>query len=153
MTDWKLPWTGGCRCGAVRFTVTAAPLISMACHCTGCQRMTASAFSLSLALPEAGFSVTKGEPVLGGLRQQTRHYFCPDCKSWVYTRPADPPGLVNLRATMLDEAAWFVPHVEFFTAEKLPWATTGARHSYATAPEPSEFGPLLAEYAAERARP
>ena len=33
---------GGCRCGQVRFRIDGGPLITMACHCTGCQRMTAS---------------------------------------------------------------------------------------------------------------
>ena len=32
MDDWKLPWEGGCRCGEVRFRVTAPPLLSAACH-------------------------------------------------------------------------------------------------------------------------
>ncbi len=27
----------------MRFQITAPPLLTMACHCTGCQRMTASA--------------------------------------------------------------------------------------------------------------
>jgi len=54
----KLPREGGCRCGRVRVKVTAAPLITMACHCTGCQRMSASAFSLSAAIPTPGFEVT-----------------------------------------------------------------------------------------------
>ena len=26
MRDWKLPWDGGCRCGKVRFRVSAEPL-------------------------------------------------------------------------------------------------------------------------------
>src|SRR5690606_35371104 len=45
-----------------------------ACHCAGCQRMTASAFSLSAAIPTDGFEVTKGESVKGGLHgDETRH--------------------------------------------------------------------------------
>ena len=68
MDEWKLPWEGGCRCGAVRIRVTKPPLLAMACHCTGCQRMSASAFSLTLTLPADGFAVTRGEPVIGGLQ-------------------------------------------------------------------------------------
>ena len=82
--DWKLPWGGGCRCGETRIEVTAAPLLASACHCTGCQRMTASAFSLTLTLPSEGFAVVQGEPVIGGLHGPTRHYFCPRCKSWMF---------------------------------------------------------------------
>ena len=87
MTRPELPWTGGCRCGEVRIKVTAPPLLTMACHCTGCQTMSASAFSLSVSLPSDGFEVIAGEPVLGGLRGEHRHYFCPACKSWMFTRP------------------------------------------------------------------
>jgi hypothetical protein len=46
--------------GPIRDT-TLLPLLTMACHCTGCQRMSASAFSLSVAVPSAGFAVKTGE--------------------------------------------------------------------------------------------
>ena len=77
MSRPDLPWEGGCRCGKVRIKVSAPPLLSMACHCTGCQKMTASAFSLSLAIPAEGFEVTEGEPVIGGLHGADHHYHCP----------------------------------------------------------------------------
>jgi hypothetical protein len=41
----KLPIEGGCRCGRVRFRLAEQPWLEAACHCRGCQRMTASAFS------------------------------------------------------------------------------------------------------------
>src|SRR3546814_6643676 len=73
---------GSCRCGGIQLEITAAPLLTMACHCVGCQKMTASAFSLSAAIPTQGFRVTSGEPVIGGLHGTERHYFCPFCLSW-----------------------------------------------------------------------
>jgi hypothetical protein len=133
--------------------MTAPPLLSAACHCTGCQRMSASAFSLSIAFPRDGFAVVGGEPVIGGLHGGTRHHMCPHCMSWMFTVPEGMDDIVNVRATMLDEHAWYVPFVEFFTDEKLPWATTGATHSFATAPTPEAFPALLAEYAQRGARP
>lgn len=137
---------GACRCGKVRFTVEGDPLATMACHCTGCQRMTASAFSLSSLYDSDRFSVTQGDPVLGGLKGATRHYFCPDCLSWMFTRPEGMDALVNVRATLLDNAATYRPFVETFTSEKLPWATTGAAHSFETFPPPESFPQLLAEF-------
>ena len=151
--DWKLPWDGGCRCGKTRFRVTAPPLLAAACHCTGCQRMTASAFSLSLAIPEAGFTVTAGEPVIGGLHGASQHFMCAYCMSWMFTRPDGLPDIVNVRATMLDDCAWFAPFVDLWTDEKLPWATTGAPHSYPTLPSPEMFPMLVAEYTQHGARP
>lgn len=154
MDEWKLPWEGGCRCGEVRVRVTKPPLLTGACHCTGCQRMTASAFSLTLTLPADGFEVTQGEPVLGGLKGPvSHHYHCPACLSWVFTRAEGFDWFANLRATMLDDPLWFEPFVELFTAEKLPWAETGAPHSFEGNPDMDGWGRLMAAYAAEGARP
>jgi hypothetical protein len=150
--DWRLPWEGGCRCAAVRLRVTMPPLLAMACHCAGCQSMSASAFSLSLAIPAEGFAVTQGEPVPGGLGRDM-HYFCPACLTWMFTRPPGMDWFVNLRPTMLDEHGWFAPFIETWTSEKLPWAQTTARHSYEKLPDPAVFEPLMRDYAAQSARP
>jgi hypothetical protein len=138
---------GTCRCGQVRFRVGGMPMVTMACHCTGCQRMTASAFSLSSLFPSNSFEVTSGEPVIGGLHRATRHFFCPHCMSWLFTRPEGMDDLVNVRATLLDDARGYRPFVETFTSEMLPWAKTGAVHSFAKFPPPEQFPVLLAEFA------
>ena len=138
---------GGCRCGQLRFAVSGAPLLTAACHCRGCQRMTASAYSLSAAYPESAFSLRAGEPVIGGLHGATRHYFCPNCLSWLYTRPEGMDGLVNVRATMLDNPDPAPPFVDFYRREGLPWAATGAVHSFEAAPEDAEFPAIIAEFA------
>lgn len=141
---------GGCRCGQVRFRVQGAPLVTMACHCTGCQRMTASAFSLSSLYPSDAFEVTAGEPVIGGLHGATRHFFCPRCMSWLFTRWEGPADFVNVRATLLDDARAYRPFIETCTSEKLPWAATGAVHGFEAFPEPERFPALLTEFADRR---
>ena len=139
---------GGCRCGEVRFRIDAKPLLTMACHCTGCQRMTASAFSLSAMYPSGGFEVTAGEPVIGGLHGADRHFFCPRCMSWIFTRPKGADAFVLIRPTMLDDARTYTPFIETYTTEKLPWATTPAVHRFDRFPERDRFPALLAEFAA-----
>ncbi|UQA58150.1 GFA family protein [Polyangium aurulentum] len=147
MKDWKLPWEGGCRCGQVRLRITVPPLLTMACHCTGCQRMSSSAYSLSAAIPSDGFQVTKGEPVIGGLHGDVRHFFCPHCMSWMFTRPPGMDWFVNLRPTMLDDPSWFKPFIETFTSEKLAWASTPAVHSYEGFPPFEAYEGLTKEFA------
>jgi len=147
MPDWSLPMEGGCRCNQVRFRIAAPPLLTMACHCTGCQKMTASAYSLSIAVPTAGFAVIAGEPVIGGLHgPQAHHHHCDWCKSWMFTR-IDGLDIVNVRPTMLDDPTWFTPFIESYTSEALPWATTPANHRFAQFPDMDEYGPLIAEFA------
>jgi len=121
----------------------------MACHCTGCQRMTASAFSLSALHPSQNFEVVQGEPVIGGLHGATRHFFCPHCMSWLFTRPEGLDEFVNIRATMLDAGKDLIPFIETYTSEALPWARTPAAHSFETFP-PRELYPELVEEFARR---
>lgn len=152
MTDRPdLPWDGGCRCGRIRFRISAPPLMETICHCTGCQRMTASAFSTTLITPAEAFAVTAGEPVQGGLgtSKDATHHHCPHCKSWVFTRVTALP-IVNIRATMLDNARWFVPFMETYTSEALPWAVTHAPHSYAKFPADADYQALMEDYRAAR---
>lgn len=152
MTMPALPLDGGCRCGKVRFRISAPPLITAVCHCLGCQRMTAGAFSTTVMVPADGFAVTAGEPVIGGLHgEQSHHHHCDWCKSWLFTTFAMP--FVNVRATMLDDVSWFAPYIESYTSEALPWAKTGAARSFPQFPSREEYGPLMAEYAERGARP
>jgi hypothetical protein len=139
---------GGCRCGRVRLRVTRSPLLTMACHSTGCQRMTASAYSLSAAIPTDGFEVTQGEPVVGGLHGASRHFFCGHCMSWLYTRPEGIDWFVNMRPSMLDDASFTTPFIETWTGEKLAWATTPAMHSYVALPPADAYEGLIRDYAA-----
>lgn len=152
MTQPTLPMDGGCRCGQIRLRISAPPLLTMACHCIGCQTMSASAFSLSALIPAQAFAVIKGEPVIGGLHGAARHYFCPHCMSWMFTRMQGLDAFVNLRPTMLDDHSWFTPFIETYVCEKLPWAVTPAKHSFEKFPAMEAFGGLMGEYAArERA--
>ena len=151
--SWRLPWTGSCRCGRVTLRITKPPLLTGVCHCTGCQKMSASAFSLSIAVPGDAFSTSGLEPEIGGLRGKERHHFCPWCKSWMFTRVEYMDGFVNVRASMLDDHHWVVPFAEFWTSEKLPWASTPAKASFATDPPDDSFAGLLAAFAREGARP
>jgi hypothetical protein len=147
MADRDQVHKGECRCGQVRFQVRGAPIITMACHCTGCQRMTSSAFSLSSLYPSASFEVTEGEPVIGGLHGASRHFFCPHCMSWLFTRPEGLDEFVNVRATMLDDAKDFTPFVETYTSEALPWAKTPAVHSFEKFPPMERYAQLVEDFA------
>ena len=144
---------GRCRCNGVRFMLAGAPLITMACHCTGCQRMTGGAFSLSTLYPSEALTITAGEPVLGGMRGATRHYFCPDCMSWLFTRPEGLDEYVNVRSPMLTDAPAHRPFMEAWTRERLPWGSTGALRSFETVPPPESIADLLADFAEFARRP
>jgi hypothetical protein len=124
----QLPLTGGCQCGKIRYQITEQPSLVYACHCTDCQHITSSAFSLGVALPEAAFRLTSGEPralqrVPDSGRLNTR-FICPDCACWVYSQPRG--GVVRVRAGSLDDTSWLRPTRHIWTRSKQPWVALPA---------------------------
>src|SRR4051794_33240725 len=79
--------------------------------------------SLGVALPEAAFRLTSGEPralqrVPDSGRLNTR-FICPDCACWVYSQPRG--GVVRVRAGSLDDTSWLRPTRHIWTRSKQPW--------------------------------
>jgi len=149
MNTLAQPLVGACRCGQTRFATDAPPLLTAACHCRGCQRMSASAFSLTAIVPAQAFRVVAGEPVRGGIKgPQLEHFHCPDCKTWMFTRIAGITDFVNVRPTMFDDPRWCRPFIETMTADKLPWVQIPARYSYEQFPSFEDLHRLMAEFAA-----
>ncbi len=147
MNTPQLPMEGSCLCGSVRVRVTEQPLLTLACHCKDCQKLSASAYSLAAMFPTEGFSVT-GKLVTGGLRtQQREHNFCAKCLNLIFTRIKGAGTRVNLRVSVFDDLTWFEPFVELMTEEKLSWSRVPAVHSFARFPETTEaLEALMVDY-------
>ncbi|MEM6897783.1 MAG: GFA family protein, partial [Pseudomonadota bacterium] len=145
---------GACLCGSVQIRVTAPPLMTMACHCRDCQKMSAGAYTLTTMFPKDSVSFS-GDFVIGGLRSSERtHYFCASCLNIVYSQMRQAPERVNLRTSLLQDAAAFLPFIEIRTDERLPWASTSAPHSFARQPASlAELQVLMTEYAQSFGRP
>ena len=145
----KLPMDGGCRCDRVRIRVTKGPICTLACHCAGCQRMSSSAYSLTAIFLSESFEVTKGDTVVGGLHgDDSQHNFCAYCMTWMFTRIPSMTHLVNVRPTMFDDHKWFFVFAETYTSNRLPFAQTGAKHSFAEFPPMEKYGDLVQEFMA-----
>ncbi len=143
-----LPLDGSCRCGATRFRATQAPLITSACHCSGCRKMSSSAYSLSALFAAEAFEVTEGTTVPGGLGPASGHRFCPSCLTWMFTQPPALEGYVNVRAPLFDDTGWIRPFIETCVREKLPFAESGAARSFEWFPDMGGFTDLMTDYAA-----
>ena len=127
----KLPQTGGCLCGALRYEVTRTPMAAYTCHCTHCQRLTSSAFSTAIVVAAEAFRLTgAADPrplrrTADSGRTATR-WLCPECCTWLCSGPkpdtaAAPDSLVFLRAGTLDDTSWLRPTVHFWTRSAQPW--------------------------------
>jgi hypothetical protein len=122
-------------------------MLTMACHCTGCQHMTGGPYSLSAMVASDNFELLSGDPVVGGLKGgEIDHMVCPDCMSWVFTKVMDG-AFINLRSPMLDDTTGTAPFIESYTSEKLDWVTTPAQHSFGKFPEMDEYLKLISAFA------
>jgi hypothetical protein len=135
----KLPQTGGCQCGALRYEITQAPYMVYACHCTDCQRMTSSAFSMAIVLPAEAFRLIAGKPRvierIADSGRVTTRWVCPECGSWISPGPRPGSTVRNVRAGTLDDTSWLLPTVHFWTRSKQPWvALPEGAQSFETQP-------------------
>jgi hypothetical protein len=120
----KLPLTGGCQCGAVRYEIAAAPLTVIACHCSECQKQSASAFGMTMPVPRAALTIVKGEPGYWERRADSGNMlgaaFCPNCGVRLYHLPANK-ALLNVKAGTLDDTGWLAPVGHIWTDKAQPW--------------------------------
>jgi hypothetical protein len=116
---------GSCHCGAVRFEADADPQKAGVCHCTDCQSLTGSAFSLFLQVPKESFRLTCGEPKIyvktaeSGIRRAQA--FCANCGTRLWASAEKDPPLYNLRIGALRERAELRPRVQLWCRSALPW--------------------------------
>ncbi len=125
----KLPLTGGCLCGGLRYQIDEAPLATYACHCTDCQHLTSSAFSLAVTVPDRAFRLTRGDPrVLSRVADSGRtvaRWVCAECGCWI-ANAVQPGGafgapIRRVRAGTLDDTTWLRPTAHFWTRSRQPW--------------------------------
>jgi len=117
---------GGCACGAVRYRLTATPLIVHACHCRDCQRLSGGAFALNIWVEkrfvEANDAPLTSTTVPAGSGKPQEVFRCARCGTAIYSKYHAAPGdTVLLRAGTLDHPEWVAPDVHIFTRSKLPW--------------------------------
>jgi hypothetical protein len=123
------PLTGGCVCGAVRYTCTAPPeeRQMFRCHCRDCQHVSGGPYCAVVYVPAATFAVTRGKirhhttpSAMGGLHKRG---FCADCGTRL--TGGETPGEVSTHlgftASSLDDPTVFRPSLDMWTAEAQPW--------------------------------
>lgn len=113
--------TGGCHCGAVRFTARDVPDTASICHCKMCRRWTGSAL-VGVSLPE-GNVTWEGEAHIKTL-QSTRwaeRAWCQRCGSHLWFRvtlASAFSGEVEIPLGLFDDPDGFVVTSEIYIDKK-----------------------------------
>jgi len=125
MSRPDFPCPGGCACGAVRYQLLDDPLELHVCHCTDCQRVSGSAFVMSLVTRRAAVELMRGEPVRSefetpeGIRRVDLR--CTGCASRVWSEPQGLADLLTVRPGTLDDHGWLQPIAHIWTKSAQSW--------------------------------
>jgi hypothetical protein len=125
--NMKIPITGGCACGAIRYEITAEPVIMLKCHCRDCQHVTGSGYAPAFLVPADALRVTHGQlryHLTPSIRRgKHKRGFCPDCGSRItggeFEKGESP--FVGVLASSLDDPIVFKPQMDIFVSDAQPW--------------------------------
>jgi hypothetical protein len=117
--------TGGCLCKAVRYQISAEPMVTRTCWCRVCQYIGAGSATVNCGFRSDALTVS------GELREHVmvadsgnvmHRRFCPSCGTHLFTAAEARPHLVFVRAGTLDDPELARPAATIWTASAPSWA-------------------------------
>lgn len=122
--------TGGCLCKAVRYTISAAPIVTRSCWCRVCQYIGAGSATVNSCFPSAALEV-RGElrdyRMIADSGNVAHRRFCPVCGTHLFSASEARPHLVFVRAGTLDDPEIARPSLTIWTASAPSWACIDER--------------------------
>jgi hypothetical protein len=117
--------TGGCLCGAIRYTIRQPISELRACRCKNCQKASGAGGSVNAAVPSSAFTLTKGTPkrysAVADSGRTLHRYFCAECGSPIYSQRATTPEIMMVRAGTLDESSGLKITTNIWTKSACSW--------------------------------
>lgn len=117
---------GGCDCGSVRYQLSGEPLTCYACHCTDCQTISGSAFTLSMMVNQDDVEILKGELAVNYLDNngvEVKRHHCDKCGTALWYSADEYPGILALKPGTFDDTKWFSPIAHLWVRSAQPWMT------------------------------
>ena len=123
----KVPVTGGCLCGEIRYKVTEPTLDTNFCHCRMCQKFSGAPVTAGSVYATSAVQFTKGEPKYYRSSPFAERGFCANCGSSLTYRPLVPPvspdwaNWVLIYTASLDNPAPNAPTWHLGVESQMPW--------------------------------
>lgn len=128
MGDFKQ--SGGCQCGAVRYTLNKKPEVIYTCHCTECQKQSSSAFGISVRVEKAAVDI-KGKTATftkSSGDKLTECEYCPSCGSRLFHKRPAYEQMMNIKGGSFDDASWIKPAGHIWIGSKQDWVALPQGH-------------------------
>jgi hypothetical protein len=117
--------TGGCLCGAVRFTVTAEPLVVRTCWCRVCQALGAGSATVNAGFPSEAVTITgqTTDYISTADSGTTMHRrFCPICGTALFSQAETRRHQIYIRVGAMDQREGLAPQITIWTEAAPAWA-------------------------------
>lgn len=138
--------TGGCQCGAVRFSAPASAVRrASVCHCRMCQRAVGNLFAPLVELTRAAVSWERGAPALYASSNISERGFCAACGTPLFLQ--DIGGdVIEMMIGALDRPNDFPPAYHYGVESRVAWLEgMAALPGYETGAGPEDAAPGLGE--------
>jgi len=114
---------GSCLCGGITLRIDGELAGIQVCHCSQCRKAQGVAFASNIPVREAALVLRDDERLLRGYESSPgkQRLFCSRCGSPVMSRLAALPGVVRVRAGLLDEPVASAPVFHAFVGSKAGW--------------------------------
>ena len=117
-------FSGGCSCGAVRYTISAEPIRGFQCQCRDCQMDSGGGHSSVLVFSRATFEISGEVREIARTSDRgatKRKGFCPNCGVSVYNKPDKSPEFIGIYVGSLDGAVSFKPAIVLYASRGHAW--------------------------------
>jgi hypothetical protein len=118
---------GACHCGQVQYEADINPDEVAICHCADCQRLTGTAYRVTVSAARVNFRITSGDPKeyvkIADNGRRRMQYFCSNCGSPIYTTgELQDAALVGIRLGTINQRQGLKPRAQFWCSSELSWA-------------------------------
>ena len=112
--------SGGCQCGAVRFTIRLPFRAAGVCHCRMCQKAFGNWGAALVSVPEANLTWTRGTPSLFRSSPIVARGFCRDCGTPLLMKEDGDPNY-EIAIGALDDPELAPPTSQVGIESELSW--------------------------------
>jgi hypothetical protein len=116
-------YSGSCLCGGVRFQILCELEPIQICHCSQCRKAQGTPFATNTPVKEGAFQLDSGAKLLKVFEASPgkQRVFCRECGSPIYSKKDSLPGVLRIRAGLINEPLSSGPVAHCYTGSKANW--------------------------------